>query len=42
MGKYIKCLSFIVGSGTGLHSVKGNQINSSIVNVSRKTIVLCK
>lgn len=38
MGKYIKCLSFIVGIGTELHSVKGKHINSSIVNMSLKTI----
>lgn len=33
MGKYIKCVLLMIGSGTELHSVKGNQINSSTVNV---------
>lgn len=31
MGQYLKCLSFVIGIGTELYSVKGNQIISFTV-----------
>lgn len=37
MGKYIMCLSFMIGIGTELHGMKENKINFFTVNVLCET-----